>query len=72
MSFERRVKRLSMVVGALQRQHPKCHATLRMMGWRVSTFLAQRSYDKNFLLPPLFSLLHLKRCVGLAKLQSGS
>jgi hypothetical protein len=48
----------------------KVRAAICMMGRRVSAFLARRSSDKIFL-PPTFSLLHLKRCVGFAKLQSG-
>jgi hypothetical protein len=69
-SFKRRVWSLLVAVGSLLRLHPKHHVTFNKVGRLVLAFMAQRSSGNNFFPPPLFSLHHLKRSAGFAKLQS--
>jgi len=68
--FRRRVWCLLVTIGSLPRWHPKHRATSTWWGDACWSLWHGETHAIIFLLPSLFSLLHLRKGIGLAKLQS--
>jgi hypothetical protein len=65
--FRRRVWCLPVTIGSLPRWHPKHRATSTWWGDACWSSWHGEAPTIIFLFPSLFSLLHLRKCVGLAK-----